>query len=192
MKIQIRNGCFETNSSSAHSLVIRKTSDYVTKEEVQEAFEYRINENGEWGHSWDDEYFEFWRAPFRFLEGFENKARYCVANFADSSGVRSQDQKKWDELVEVLKDYLPDFKSIYMPLDDFWEDKHKPDEPKYYNIGCDEHILAEWLDEAGISVREFLTNNKYVIIQDGDEYNWWKDAKHSGLINMNEIERELC
>lgn len=64
----------------------------------------------------------------------------------------------------------------------------------YYDVpytGCvDEDILSGFLKQGGISVEEFITNKKYVVIQDGDEYQYWKDMKRTGLVNMGMIDHE--
>ena len=42
--IQIRSNCFETNSSSSHSLIIKPGFDYYTPEEVLEQFKWMFHE----------------------------------------------------------------------------------------------------------------------------------------------------
>ena len=49
-------------------------------------------------------------------------------------------------------------------------------------------MLHYWLDEHGITMKEFLTCKKYIVIQDGDEYCIWSRLIKSGLIDMNVIE----
>lgn len=60
--------------------------------------------------------------------------------------------------------------------------------PKY--AGVDDYPLYPWLNQYGITMREFLTNRKYIVIQDGDEYCIWDDLIHSGLIDLNAIENK--
>ena len=79
---QIRKGAFETNSSSAHSLVILK-EDLLSKalEDAQENLFYtdeEIANDMEWAcryMSW-----EFSRFPFRVLTDFWEKFAYAYAN----------------------------------------------------------------------------------------------------------------
>lgn len=59
-----------------------------------------------------------------------------------------------------------------------------------YTGRVDEDILSGFLQKEGISLEEFLTNKKYVVIQDGDEYCYWQDMKKSGLVNMDIIDHE--
>lgn len=54
----------------------------------------------------------------------------------------------------------------------------------------DENILGSFLETEKISLEEYLTNKKYVVIQDGDEYGYFGDMKRSGLINLAAIDHE--
>ena len=54
----------------------------------------------------------------------------------------------------------------------------------------DEDMLSGFLEEENISLEEYLTNRKYVVIQDGDEYNEFGNFKRSGLINLDSIDHE--
>ena len=52
------------------------------------------------------------------------------------------------------------------------------------------NILGGFLEKENISLEEYLTNKKYVVIQDGDEYGYFGDMKRSGLINLDAIDHE--
>lgn len=54
----------------------------------------------------------------------------------------------------------------------------------------DENVLEGFLEKEKISLEEYLTNKKYVVIQDGDEYCYWSDMKKAGLVNMGAIDHE--
>lgn len=57
--------------------------------------------------------------------------------------------------------------------------------------GCvDKNILVGFLEKENISLEEYLTNRKYVVIQDGDEYCEFGNFKRSGLINLDVIDHE--
>lgn len=62
------------------------------------------------------------------------------------------------------------------------------------NIGTIDHqsmgLLKNFLKYRHISLREFLTNKRYNIIIDGDEYNDWDRYKASGIINLDYITEE--
>ena len=161
---QVRSNIFETNSSSSHSLVIRSNklmeeleeSIYFTHEEMLDSLS-RIK-NGEY-KSWDKDWY-FGRAPFRALDTFELRFQYAYANYC-------YNDEKLKELVELLKKLVPEVKSIKTP--------------EY--IGVDDCHLDFWLAKNNISLEEFLTNKKYIVIQDGDEYNIWNDLVQTGLID---------
>lgn len=59
-----------------------------------------------------------------------------------------------------------------------------------YTGDVDENILSGFLESEGITLEEFLINKKYIVIQDGDEYCEWDNAKKSGIINIDYIDHE--
>jgi len=114
MKYQIRKGCFETNSSSSHSLIITKKNSNIrmTQEEIRH--EFYLNE--EWYKErhkndekeivkidpWDN---DFGRSPFDVLVTFEDKlayavAEYCGNNYSIESYVKSE--KIFDKMFRPL------------------------------------------------------------------------------------------
>lgn len=167
--IQIRQNIFETNSSSSHSLVImtdniikEKGEDlYLTHDEMLEGL-YRVS-RGIY-KPWNDNWY-FGRSPFRPLNTFEKKLQYAYANCGD-------DKDKIKEVTDTLKELVPEVKKVSIPE----------------NLGVDDWELFSWLEKYNVSLKEFLTNKKYVVIQDGDEYCIWKDLINYGLIDKKVIE----
>ena len=163
----IRRGVFETNSSSSHSLVILKddaveqenNSLYFTHDEMLDSLRSFHETTGVYDASKEDWYFG--RAPFRALDTFELKFQYAYASEFDR-----------DTLIELLKELIPEV-TRFIPSTD---------------LGTDDCMLHYWLDEHGITMKEFLTCKKYIVIQDGDEYCIWSRLIKSGLIDMNVIE----
>ena len=175
MKRQIRSGVFETNSSSMHSLVIKKSSEYYTYEEMCDGLWLR---KGVWT-IYDEDRLTFGRHPFMCLNTFESKVRYAIASLC---GWRSGRAEKFKEIENLVTEIVPDCWEIKLPTN--WHN----DELCY---GCvDEDILTPFLENENISLKEFLTNKKYVVIVDGDEYCVWEDLKISGLVNLDGIEKE--
>ena len=85
MKIQIRNGAWETNSSSMHSLLIMKKRQTMTQKEIRE--EYYLDEDWNKDRSkilqlgWDrDEY----GRGFNVLTSFRDKLSYALASMCGS------------------------------------------------------------------------------------------------------------
>lgn len=167
--ITVRNSVFETNSSSSHSLVIltdkfiNETEDdaYFSHEDMLESLHGL--KNGTY-RSYERNWY-FGRCPFRALDTFEQKFQYAYAN-------ASKEEKS--ELIQMLQDLVPEVKTFVPPDDE----------------GTDDHMLHGWLNSHGVTMKDFLTNKKYVIIQDGDEYCIWDDLVRSGLIDMNVIENK--
>lgn len=73
----------------------------------------------------------------------------------------------------------------------------KFDEENYLevpNIGMIDHqsagVLKNFLASHNISLKEFLTNKKYIVIVDGDEYNTWDIIKETDIIDKSAIAEE--
>lgn len=179
MKIKIRKSVFETNSSSMHSLVIKKENGYYTPEEIEE--DVWIDDNGVWDLAWNDE-LVFGRSPFNCLCTFGSKTRYAIASLCSPEyiGVNNiGDKNKFNEIKEIFIKYVPKCKKIRLQED--------TDFPYGW---VDENILTRFLESENISLEEFLINKKYVVIVDGDEYCIWDSLKQAGLIDLNKIEKE--
>lgn len=177
MKRQIRYGVFETNSSSMHSLVVKKESCYYTEDELRKGI-YLTNEG--W-NIWDTDELHFGRTPFRCLNTFESKVRYAIASLCCYRNDRSE---QFVEIENVVKEIIPECVGIELP--ELW---NGTDYVKCYGgVDCD--ILSLFLEKEKISLREFLTNKKYIVIVDGDEYHIWNSIKDTGLIDVDKIEKE--
>lgn len=169
MKKIIRKGIFETNSSSSHSLV-------VTKNNQLEVFD----ENPWWLH--DDGTIsiydtEFGRMPNRPLIDFYHKLQYLIAAY-------QYDENKLKEIEDTVKEIIPNFVKF-----NYYKDYN--DEICYGYIDHQSAgLIPNYLEKHNISFKEFLTNKKYVIIIDGDEYGMWEGFKLAGLINEDFIEDE--
>ena len=154
----------------------KKDDVYYTEDELRENL--WINEDNVWDIWFSDE-INFGRSPFRCLSTFESKARYAIASLCryGEEGVA-----KFKEIEKLVTEIIPECAYIKLPMND-WSDN------VYYGY-VDEDILTPFLEKENISLKEFLTNKRYVVIVDGDEYCIWESLKESGLVNMNEIERE--
>lgn len=180
MKMQIRSSVFETNSSSMHSLVIKKEGGYYTDNELRKHL--WLNNDGIWD-LWYEDKIIFGRSPFMCLCTFEAKVRYAIASLC---GWRDNAADVFEEIENIVMEVVTECTGIKLPKVSYWGE----DEEKTFYGQVDEDILTSFLEEENISLKEFLTNKKYVVIVDGDEYCIWEDLKYSGVININEIEKE--
>ena len=195
--IKVRNSVFETNSSSSHSIIVlSKASDdrKYTKEEFEDGFYLEYRDNGVFKIPYDDD-LDFGRYPFRILSSFRDKLYYSIASFCGnapymSTSIDSKD--KFEELVEIAKKYVDGLSDIEAPKTSYWSDERE----EY--IDCDYYgdidhqstgLLKECLLGEDISLEEFLTNKKYVIIIDGDEYDTFLDEIDSGIVDLSSIKK---
>ena len=188
---QIRQGCFETNSSSMHSLVIKKEDDFVSKETLdREMYVYRMTSERvpKWITEDDcgiltiyirDEYdIHFERTPFKVIATIDDKICYYIASECET-------QEDLDNLNATLKEIFDPLKKIkYHTYDDFGKAKYTP-----YGYAENYGYFKKALKENQITLKDFLTNNKYIVIVDGDEYQEFTAMRDSGIINYRDIDK---
>ena len=176
--IQIRNNVFETNSSSSHAFVI------CPKEPDKDEYCYDNNDLFERVLASDDNKYgvyrakitEFGRYPFRILFLPEDKADYAIAN--------GMDKELEEELNYLYKNY--DLDGCLWQIDSLKrEGVKKILVAKSNGWGVDDFRLKEWLDSNKISFHDYLTNRKYVVICDGDEYNYFDCLCEMGMISKD-------
>lgn len=174
---QIRRNVFETNSSSSHSLVITTDNEHMTKEEINNEFHLREN-----GLLWlPESYLEFYRYPFDMLATFRGKLRYAIA---------ASQGNLVDECREICKKYIDNFTDFEFNMkDEQWSNEANDYvEGEFPNYGgTDDYEIEGWLKTYNVPLEEFLTNKRYIVIVDGDEYATWDHIKDSGLINTAKI-----
>ena len=241
MKKVIRNGCFETNSSSQHSIIVTKNNTHINPSDIvwdqnkdfDEFDNVYIGADGRW-HLYHINS-GYGRYPFQILTSFEDKLKYAMCEFMGQLYEDDPEWQKWyEEFESIAHEFVPGFKGFYiatkdvdMYLDEDGNDimmkdliyngwnsekehveylyadadgnKHEAifNEESYMEmpeIGMIDHqsagLLTNFLKEKGITLREFLTNKKYNVVIDGDEYCDFDRYKASGLINKDFIVEE--
>lgn len=176
---QVRNNCFETNSSSCHSLVItNKDNGRYTPEEALKELDWETRD-GYW-EPWGKLYFG--RHPFQVLSTFEEKLRYVYAH--TPFRCRPSKKHRWNNYSAMywvinnkIKKFLPGYKGIKVR--------------RKTRIGTDDYCLWGWLKKADITLEEFLMNKNIIVICDGDEYCVWTGMKKLGLVNKNNIKMSI-
>lgn len=116
MKRVIRKCCYETNSSSQHSILITKDDVHLTEKDFVHDLKsnnpYPDNYVYIWNGKWDlrNLYEGFGRYPFRILTTFEDKFKYAMCEFM---GYLYEDDPQFVEYYEMFKeiaaDVLPEF-----------------------------------------------------------------------------------
>jgi hypothetical protein len=186
---QIRNGCFETNSSSMHSLIIKKKDDYPTMEELEENAGILRQGRDRWAndnnsdeinlHIYNNNDIYYGRSPFQVINTFKSKLKYYIASLCNS---KEDIERVKSELMTIFDD----IKNIEFSgtFNKNWGNGDYDQYGYAQNYG----YFGDSLKDKNISLKEFLTNNKYVIIVDGDEYQELMNLFDSGLINTKEID----
>lgn len=231
----IRRSCFETNSSSQHSIVVTTNDCHVTAKELTGRDDYNpeyvyVNSHGAIDlHEVRDGY---GRYPFQILSTFEDKLQYALCEYLGSKYVDDPDYDEiFEEFENITKEVIPEFthfsiatrdEDVWLTQDgdmipykfliyDGWDAENEReiytykdkegnihqaifDEENYLeapDIGQIDHqsagMLKNFLKDRGISLKEFLTNKKYVIIVDGDEYCALDKLVYSGLFNRSVV-----
>lgn len=177
--IQIRDNTFETNSSSSHSLIITDFDGKYTSEEMMKGI-----------YLWEDKetrmyesHLEFYRSPFSLLATFESKSRYAIA---------SSNGRLADEVEKIWYKYIPNFNGFEfdMKTEEYDYDKKDwvdLDEPKPIYGGTDDSQIEGWLKSYNVSLEDFLTMRRYMVVCDGDEYREWYHILDSGLVDKSHI-----
>ena len=176
---QIRRNVFETNSSSSHSLVITTDNEHYTREEINKNF--YVTKKGI-VRLWESS-LEFYRSPFDMLVTFKDKLRYAIA---------SSNGNLVDECREICKKYVDEFTDFEFDTKDYvWDSEVKDyvetDEPVPNYGGTDDYQIEGWLKKYNVSLEEFLTNKRYIVVVDGDEYQIFDHIKKSGLFDTSKI-----
>lgn len=177
--IQIRDNTFETNSSSSHSLIITDFDGKYTSEEMMKGIYL-------WDGNKDRMYesnLEFYRSPFSLLATFESKSRYAIA---------SSDGRLADEIEKIWHKYIPNFNGFKfdMKTEEYDYDKKEwvdLDEPKPIYGGTDDYEIEGWLKSYNVSLEDFLTMRRYMVVCDGDETREWYHILDSGLVDKSHI-----
>lgn len=219
MSIKIRKGMFETNSSSAHVLVISKSKlldKYCAEDEIRK----HMNSHYEYIVAKHKKELIFERYPFMFLNSINDKIRFLSAYTCGENK---------DKILKILQKVCPECRRLIYPtetdtkifnrtsgeeidrdilsystasygndniietdnrlIDDI---EFKNTEIPYY--GYVDHQSSNLLCNLGknnnLTLQNIILNNTIFIIIDGDEYDSWRKLKECGLVNADEIKKE--
>ena len=232
----IRKMCFESNSSSSHSILITKNDDHITTRDLTADYndpDYNQQEHicfGDHNISLFGIDSGFGRSPFEFLTSFIDKLKYSMCEFLGYKYVDDDDYEDiYNEFLSIVREFIPECEDFYIQtrdediyLDedgnklkrrdvkyDHWENGNAVyvyvkdgitkeatvSETDYYevpDIGIIDHqsagLLTNFLREKNISLKEFLTNKKYIIVIDGDEYCELENMINNNILNKDYIE----
>ena len=144
---------------------------------------------------WEPTYNEFKEIVKEVLPGFED-FRFDIKDVdlyqdKDGNDILTKDLRYdgWDSENNSPKYYYLDKFGNKQPA--IFNEEDYMEMPR---IGMIDHqsmgMLKNFIKDNNISLKEFLTNKKYVIIVDGDEYETWETYKRSGMIDLDFIVSE--
>jgi len=157
VKLTIRKGMFETNSSSMHSIIITKNNSNCYEEGL------KCYCKGVLRFLEDD--IEFSRSPFQFLNTWRGKVAYAIASYCQKYKRDDEEAKEFiSKLEAIIKKHVKDFDHIELP----------DPEDTWYPFGYVDHqsegLLQKFLSEENVTLEDFIFTPKYIVVIDGDEY----------------------
>lgn len=198
--INIRQGAFETNSSSMHSLIIVKNGvrrkPYCDEEslKISNGYDvygrrgYLITYGKNIGYI-DVEENCFERYPFEILMTWIDKAIYLIAQWNNGKDM----QNKIDKLTRIIHEEIPDFKGFKFKQEHAWNSKtHKFDDETSDDYGTVDHqSIGITPERRGLSIKEYLFNPKVMVVIDGDEYHTFEGLIEAGVIDKDNIIKQV-
>ncbi|MEY8379466.1 hypothetical protein [Ileibacterium valens] len=204
MKRTIRKNCFETNSSSMHCLVIGDEDNYEGSRwlhYVDDEGYFRIPER----FSEDD--CRFGRG-FEIINDAESKALYLIAALSDNEDYRpwsdlQEENGIIQEVVEALREIKPDLKGVVPTIEIVAKGKHSKEydvqtsagkfdiKPYWGTVDHNSNGMLQaffrrhWGND--ISIKEFILNQKYVLVIDSDEDSGLVKLQDAGVLNNRKI-----
>ena len=175
--IQIRRGVFETNSSSSHSIVMMKRDNPTATIEDSNMIDggWNVDEHGIMDF-WYEHDLEFGRSPFEFLTDWYGRLRYCIATYCNND-------EKIDELRNICAKRVAGFVDFKFRKDK-WDNKDYRGYIDHQSYGTLEAALSEF----NVSLEEFIFNDRFVIVIDGDEYNVFDTLCELDIYNKEAVE----
>lgn len=208
--ISIRKSCFETNSSSMHSLAIWKNTKPYSEFDLSLGTYHHTEEtrqNGEFRLIGDyiDEYeYEFTRWPYRQLTTPLEKLRYIVGYYirpeydpvSDELFDNFESTDVGKELKRLIEKYTG-YKKIkwYVEKDSYDLDRYgkrsystKKEYPSTSTVNDSGEDVISFIERKKISLEDLIFQPNYTIQVDGDEYQEFKEMFKFNIINLDNIE----
>ena len=177
--LQIRRNVFETNSSSSHSIVVMKEAP--ARDKLTDMMDWFFSQREL--HFYEDD-LSFGRAPFDVLDDWYGRLRYALALFAYDDVMR-------DRITEILRKRLPNFEEFVFPQEPWYNEDEDDTEYQYFYGSVDHQsmdLLSKFLTDHDISLEDFIFDDRYIVIIDGDEYHVFDRIQHMASWNKDAIE----
>ena len=193
--INIRRNCFETNSSSMHSLVVSKIIKPYTEDELAlgySTWEKERNKDFDLWHWIEPSDMTYERSPFQVLRTPLDKLRYYAAyTLGTYRKPKKADIKRIQDFI-MKQTGITNRKKIILCKDEreFYHykgfKKHITYGAVYSNDSGEDPM--HYVEAHNISMEDLILNPKYTIIVDGDESQLFKSLFDAGIINAEDLE----
>lgn len=210
-KKTIRKGCFETNSSSMHSIVVTKLNGNSPVGDYWKCFNPDDNRDIDPWYS-----LEFgW--GFKCLSTIRDKAKFAVASFAEDEDVVNEILEIYEKVtgykvklpMDASEKYIDDKGKEYYwfdisCVDDkpvLKEELNNPNVTKYTKITYTQTdvidanidhqsvgLLKGFLKENNVSLEDFITKARYIVIIDNDNEHMFDGILTSGVWDLEKVE----
>lgn len=173
MKMQIRTGMFETNSSSMHSLLIMKKRQTMTQVEIRDEFYLDEDWNKECGNilrldSWDNDF----GREFRVLTSFRDKLSYAMAAMLGNCYSLKSYIKAGNEFMYVFEPILKKLAGV--------DDVEMPMESKFFTVYSD--TVTDDVEQDYETYEEVPYED--LVYDETKEYGLYKEVCKSGRKQM--------
>lgn len=168
----VRQSVFETNSSSMHSIAVKKNHKIIDKPDKY----FILTKDGK-KRVYRDLYYG--RTPFECLSSMKEKALYLIAANAYREDI--------EDFIE--NEINPVFRKFYSNFTGF-EFNEYHGKVKYGDVDQQSSsLLMEFLRKNNISIETFLTDSAYIVFIDGDEYHVLDNMIECGVVHMDDFEQ---
>lgn len=186
MKVQVRCGVFETNSSSMHSLAIyngySEQDMYYTQDEINKEMKEFINDKGVFNSKYHSVFYNkgqddwyFGRYPLYILTSFAEKFAYVYSSIVSRESYKCSDITTIFE--EILKESCPLIKDIHWPTD-IGTDDYNGFLPNF-----NEYDIPQFKKD----VKEFCSNKSKWVITEGDESCLFIELMATGIFKKEKL-----
>lgn len=225
-----RDGCWESNSSAQHVIVMKNEGRMMNHDEAVDHSKRGLYvwKNGDVLLNKGDVAEGYNRYPFTPLVTPEEKIQYALCSLCGNYDYDNPlFKEEYERVLNAVREVVPEVKDfdliegdvvlyfdeqgkqwkrenlIYGEVDeevccgyedengDFHRVEEVYTEDTYPMIGGiedgSEGLLQDFLTNRGISLAEFIFNDKYIVFVDGDEYNYFGKLLDSGVIDKSKI-----
>ena len=163
----IRLNCFETNSSSSHSLCIKARNElrdsYLTVDDIDNHVHVEFGEFG-WGYYKTSDQYD--KLSYLITMVVETESNDCksIQDFYKTEGFNS--------INEIIKEYCKCdgiiIDSIFVPAS--WNENYLDHDGYIDHQSCCYNNLQEFLDDWGVTIQQFIFNSDIILIIDNDNH----------------------